>query len=76
MNRKVPFGNTVQEQVAHLPSYEVVLEEKVDAGVLLVKVKLNNAERLKIKSTIDLGNGVSLLVGDDDSNVLLLEKYT
>lgn len=70
------MGNTIQDHVAHLPDYELFLDEVLYGNCLSVKltIRLNNAEILKVNSSVNVNSCVNLLVGDTDNNIILYEK--
>lgn len=77
MNRKAPFGNDLIEQIKHIPKYEIKVElmQENNAKIIKLRVKLLNLDSLVNKMTVEENSYMNLLVGDDDNNVLLYEKY-
>ncbi|KAF2903956.1 hypothetical protein ILUMI_02218 [Ignelater luminosus] len=76
IHRKAPMGNTIQDQVAHLPDYELFFEDVLHENNLTVKliIRLNNADILKVKSSVNVNSCMNLLVGDTNNNIISYEK--
>ncbi|KAM3604074.1 uncharacterized protein V6R79_006054 [Siganus canaliculatus] len=80
VNRHAPFGNQIKESVAHLPKYEVTLEQlpryNCTTADIVVKVNLKNQSQLLAKRTAPDLHYVSLIIGDSDNCVVFLQKLT
>ncbi|XP_048353797.1 probable ATP-dependent DNA helicase HFM1 [Sphaerodactylus townsendi] len=80
LNRHPPFGNQIKESIAHLPKYELSVEQlpkySETIAEILVSVKLTNFEQLQIKRTAPDYHYVTLIIGDDDNQVVFKQKIT
>nr|XP_028588650.1 probable ATP-dependent DNA helicase HFM1 isoform X2 [Podarcis muralis] len=80
LNRHPPFGNQIKESVAHLPKYELTVEQltKYSEAVaeILVTVILKNFEQLQTKRTAPDFHYVTLIIGDNDNQVVFKQKIT
>ncbi|XP_017783444.1 PREDICTED: probable ATP-dependent DNA helicase HFM1 [Nicrophorus vespilloides] len=79
MHRKYPQGDNIYSQVEHLPQYELCLEEiKVSERKSRVRIRifLKNSGKVKNKLTMYHESVMNLLIGDEDNNIFLNEKYT
>ncbi|XP_054836336.1 probable ATP-dependent DNA helicase HFM1 [Eublepharis macularius] len=80
LNRHPPFGNQIKESIAHLPKYELTVEQlpkySETVAEILVSVILTNFEQLQIKRTAPDYHHVTLIIGDDDDQVVFKQKIT
>ncbi|KAF4793067.1 hypothetical protein TURU_114568 [Turdus rufiventris] len=78
LNRHPPFGNQIKESVLHLPKYELEIEQlpkySDTLAEILVTVKLTNYEQLQTKRTAPDFHYVTLVIGDDDNQVIFNQK--
>ncbi|XP_061489630.1 probable ATP-dependent DNA helicase HFM1 isoform X3 [Rhineura floridana] len=78
LNRHPPFGNQIKESVAHLPKYELTVEQlaKYSEAIaeILVTVVLMNFEQLQRKRTAPDFHYVTLIIGDNDNQVVFKQK--
>ncbi|KAJ6655838.1 hypothetical protein lerEdw1_004703 [Lerista edwardsae] len=78
LNRHPPFGNQIKESVAHLPKYELTVEQLAkyseEVAEILVTVVLTNFELLQTKRTAPDFHYVTLIIGDNDNQVLFKQK--
>ncbi|KAF5277171.1 hypothetical protein FQR65_LT03877 [Abscondita terminalis] len=75
INRKPTLGNLIQDEVEHLPQYELEIKQlnKSSNITMEIKVHLRNAESVKLKSSVDGDSTMSLLIGDSNNNIILLD---
>ncbi|XP_077189164.1 putative ATP-dependent DNA helicase HFM1 isoform X2 [Paroedura picta] len=80
LNRHPPFGNQIKEAIAHLPKYELTVQQlpkySETIAEILVSVILTNFEQLQIKRTAPDYHYVTLIIGDDDNQVFFKQKIT
>nr|XP_056700724.1 probable ATP-dependent DNA helicase HFM1 [Euleptes europaea] len=80
LNRHPPFGNQIKESIAHLPKYELNVEQlpkySETIAEILVSVILTNFEQLQIKRTAPDYHYVTLVIGNDDNQVVFKQKIT
>lgn len=79
VNRKPPFGNTIQDFVRYLPKYQLLVEKVEENGnIVTVKLTANmtNAEDVKEQCSLDIKGFMVLLVGDSSNNILIYERYS
>ncbi|XP_053099284.1 probable ATP-dependent DNA helicase HFM1 isoform X2 [Hemicordylus capensis] len=78
LNRHPPFGNQIKDSVAHLPKYELTVEQLAKnseaVAEILVTVILTNFEQLQTKRTAPDFHYVTLIIGDSDNRVVLKQK--
>ncbi|KAF5277172.1 hypothetical protein FQR65_LT03878 [Abscondita terminalis] len=72
INRKPSMGNIIQDQIQHLPQYELEIKQ-LNNDVMEVKVSLRNFESVKIKSSVNKDSIMTLLIGDHNNNIILLQ---
>nr|XP_060627567.1 probable ATP-dependent DNA helicase HFM1 [Anolis sagrei ordinatus] len=80
LNRHPPFGSQIKEVVIHLPKYELNVEQlgnySKSVAEILVTVILTNFEQLQTKRTAPDSHYVTLIIGDDDNQVVFKQKIT
>ncbi|XP_042322051.1 probable ATP-dependent DNA helicase HFM1 isoform X2 [Sceloporus undulatus] len=80
LNRHPPFGNQIKESVTRLPKYELNVEQLANysesIAEMLVTVILTNFEQLQTKRTAPDSHYVTLIIGDDDNQVVFKQKIT
>ncbi|XP_026529952.1 probable ATP-dependent DNA helicase HFM1 [Notechis scutatus] len=80
LNRHPPFGNQIKESVAHLPKYELNIEQlaKYNEAVaeIIVTITLTNFEQLQIKRTAPDFHYTTLVIGDNDNHVVFRQRIT
>ncbi|XP_070795506.1 probable ATP-dependent DNA helicase HFM1 [Pituophis catenifer annectens] len=78
LNRHPPFGNQIKESVAHLPKYELNIEQlaKYNEAVaeIIVTIILTNFEQMQIKRTAPDSHYATLVIGDNDNNVVFRQR--
>uniref|UniRef100_G1KUQ1 Probable ATP-dependent DNA helicase HFM1 n=1 Tax=Anolis carolinensis TaxID=28377 RepID=G1KUQ1_ANOCA len=78
LNRHPPFGSQIKESVIHLPKYELHVEQlgnySESVAEILVTVMLTNFEQLQTKRTAPDSHYVTLIIGDDDNQVVFKQK--
>ncbi|KAK9404075.1 hfm1: putative ATP-dependent DNA helicase HFM1, partial [Crotalus adamanteus] len=78
LNRHPPFGNQIKESVVHLPKYELNIEQLVKyneaVAEIIVTIILTNFEQLQIKRTAPDSHYTTLLIGDNDNNVIFRQR--
>ncbi|XP_007444004.1 probable ATP-dependent DNA helicase HFM1, partial [Python bivittatus] len=78
LNRHPPFGNQIKESVAHLPKYELNIEQlaKYNETVaeIIVTIILTNFEQLQIKRTAPDSHYATLVIGDNDNHVIFRQR--
>ncbi|XP_060089016.1 probable ATP-dependent DNA helicase HFM1 [Heteronotia binoei] len=78
LNRHPPFGNQIKESIAHLPKYVLTVQQlpkySETIAEILVSVILTNFEQLQIKRTAPDYHYVTLIIGDDDNQVVFKQK--
>ncbi|XP_026555904.1 probable ATP-dependent DNA helicase HFM1 [Pseudonaja textilis] len=78
LNRHPPFGNQIKESVAHLPKYELNIEQlaKYNEAVaeIIVTITLTNFEQLQIKRTAPDFHYTTLVIGDNDNHVVFRQR--
>ncbi|KAK7476597.1 hypothetical protein BaRGS_00032143 [Batillaria attramentaria] len=74
VNRHPPFGSKVHEAVAHLPRYQLMVQQvkqhQANTAYIVVCISLFNAEDIKTQSTCGRKHQSVILIGDDDNNVV------
>lgn len=79
LNRAPPFGNNLQEVVAHLPKYKLVTE-LIKSNLKSIQVKVTasllNADVIKRKNTAGEHHWAVLIVGDTNNNLLSYNRFT
>lgn len=72
------LGNEIQEKISHLPKYNLNLEvdNKIDPSFVNLIIKLTNVFEIEDVMTCTPSSIMSLLIGDDQNNILFYEKYT
>ncbi|XP_039199460.1 probable ATP-dependent DNA helicase HFM1 [Crotalus tigris] len=78
LNRHPPFGNQIKESVVHLPKYELNIEQLVKyneaVAEIIVTIILTNFEQLQIKRTAPDSHYTTLVIGDNDNNVIFRQR--
>ncbi|XP_029141554.1 probable ATP-dependent DNA helicase HFM1 [Protobothrops mucrosquamatus] len=78
LNRHPPFGNQIKESVVHLPKYELNIEQLVKyneaVAEIIVTIILTNFEQLQIKRTAPDSHYATLVIGDNDNNVIFRQR--
>ncbi|XP_044288180.1 probable ATP-dependent DNA helicase HFM1 [Varanus komodoensis] len=78
LNRHPPFGNQIKELVAHLPKYKLMVEQLAKhndtVAEILVTIILTNFEQLQTKRTSPDSHYVTLIIGDNDNQVVFKQK--
>ncbi|XP_058032630.1 probable ATP-dependent DNA helicase HFM1 [Ahaetulla prasina] len=78
LNRHPPFGSQIKESVAHLPKYELNIEQlaKYNEAVaeIIVTIILTNFEQIQIKRTAPDSHYATLVIGDNDNNVVFRQR--
>ncbi|KAL7984928.1 hypothetical protein Chor_003498 [Crotalus horridus] len=78
LNRHPPFGNQIKESVVHLPKYELNIKQLVKyneaVAEIIVTIILTNFEQLQIKRTAPDSHYTTLLIGDNDNNVIFRQR--
>ncbi|KAG8132631.1 hypothetical protein E2320_010473 [Naja naja] len=80
LNRHPPFGNQIKESVAHLPKYELNIEQLTKysetVAEIIVTITLTNFEQLQIRRTAPDFHYATLVIGDNDNNVVFRQRIT
>ncbi|KAM4727735.1 putative ATP-dependent DNA helicase HFM1 [Anableps anableps] len=78
LNRHPPFGNQIRESVTHLPKYDINLEQlsrySSATAEIVVKVTLKNQAQLLSRRTAPDHHYVSLIIGNSENDVVVLQK--
>ncbi|KAF5306946.1 hypothetical protein FQA39_LY00176 [Lamprigera yunnana] len=74
INRRPPMGNTIIEEVEHLPNYKLELTYFNNCHVN-VEIKLINAQSMKSRSSVKKVGAVTVLVGDVNNFILWYKLF-
>ncbi|GIY11829.1 probable ATP-dependent DNA helicase HFM1 [Caerostris darwini] len=78
LNRNPPFGSVLVDSVRHLPHYQVHAEQSFgtmgDGTAIRISVVLENGADLQETRTTRDTHGCTLLVGDEDNEILIAKK--
>ncbi|XP_055949652.1 probable ATP-dependent DNA helicase HFM1 [Argiope bruennichi] len=78
LNRNPPFGSILIDNVKHLPNYGIEAEQsfsnKSACASICINVFIRNRDDLLERRTTYDHHGCTLLVGNEDNNIILIKK--
>ncbi|XP_049816941.1 probable ATP-dependent DNA helicase HFM1 [Aethina tumida] len=75
LKKKSPFGSKIQDEVKHIPKYTMTLElhDKKSIKLTITLMNLDSIDEYVTGNDLSL---MTLLIGDEDNNILLYEQYS